>query len=142
MLIKCNNCGAEMDDCDIRCSKCGYINGKNEENISNKPKTIEELKKWYIDSELPNEEITRFFIGKNIQEPRAFGIYKDENTGNYVAYKNKDDGTRTIRYEGDNEQLAVYELYMRLLEEIANQNYNIKHNISKKFPIENIIEKE
>lgn len=44
------------------------------------PKTIEELKQWYVDHKLPDENITRFFIGKNYTEKRAFGIYKDEQT--------------------------------------------------------------
>ena len=83
-------------------------------------KTIEELKQWYVDHNLPDENITRFFIGKNYTEKRAFGIYKDEQTGNVVVYKNKDDGTRAIRYEGKDEAYGVNELYIRLKEEIIN----------------------
>mgnify|MGYP004510202489 CR=1 FL=1 len=41
------------------------------------PKTIEELKQWYNDMNLPSETTTRFFIGKNVTYKRAFGIYQD-----------------------------------------------------------------
>lgn len=84
------------------------------------PATIEELKQWYEAMELPPEETTRFFIGKNITEPRAFGIYQAED-GSYVVYKNKNDGTRAVRYKGDNQAYAVNELRLRLVQEIANQ---------------------
>ena len=143
MLIDCKNCGAKIEDCDIRCPKCGQVNKMNEPQENSKPKTIEELKKWYISRELPNEEITRFYIDKNIQEPKAFGIYRDEYVGNYIVYKNKEDGSRSIRYEGNDEEVAVNEFYMRLLEEIRNQNYHIKSNVSnlsEKIPIEDFTE--
>lgn len=89
------------------------------------PQTIEELKMAYIDKNLPSEETTRFFIGKDYKHPRAFGIYKDESTGNFVVYKNKADGTRAIRYEGPDEAFAVEEIYKRLCDEIINQKSNI-----------------
>ena len=38
------------------------------------PKTIEELKQWYIDRNLPAERVTRFFIGKDYKGSKAFGI--------------------------------------------------------------------
>ena len=41
------------------------------------PRTIEELKAWYAAHHLPPEDVTRFFIGKDVREPRAFGIYRD-----------------------------------------------------------------
>lgn len=84
------------------------------------PKTIEELKLWYDWHNLPPEEVTRFFIGKNITEPKAFGIYKNER-GECVVYKNKANGERAIRYQGADEPFAVGELLQRLREEIANQ---------------------
>lgn len=88
------------------------------------PKTIEELKIAYVEKNLPNEETTRFFIDKDYKYPRAFGIYKDEVTGNFVVYKNKADGTRAIRYEGPDEAFAVKELYTRLEQEVINQKSN------------------
>lgn len=91
------------------------------------PETIEELKMAYIDKNLPSEEITRFFIGKDYKHPRAFGIYKDEITGNFVVYKNKADGTRAVRYEGPDEAVAVKEIYIRLCDEIINQKSSIQN---------------
>ena len=83
------------------------------------PRTIEELCAWYAARNLPPEEVTRFFIGKDIKEPRAFGIYRDGDR--FVVYKNKDDGSRAVRYHGPDEAYAVNELYQRLKQEIANQ---------------------
>ena len=84
------------------------------------PTTIEEFKQWYEGQGLPSEEVTRFFIGKNITAPKAFGIYKNEQ-GEYVVYKNKANGERAIRYQGSDEAHAVGELFLRLKDEIANQ---------------------
>lgn len=105
------------------------------------PKTIEELKQWYKDMNLPHETETRFFIGKNVTYKRAFGIYQDHETNNFVVYKNKDTGERKIRYEGKNEAHAVKELYDRLATEIKNQKAhnaqnskqcNLKNNSNQK----------
>lgn len=64
--------------------------------------------------------MTRFFIGKDIAEPKAFGIYKNER-GEYVVYKNKASGERAIRYQGPDETFAVSEILQRLRDEIASQ---------------------
>ena len=66
-------------------------------------------------------------IGKNIKEPKAFGIYKDGR--NFIVYKNKANGQRAVRYKGTDEAYAVNELYMRLKEEILNQKSN---NLTKR----------
>lgn len=84
------------------------------------PVTIEELKLWYAWHNLPAEEVTRFFIGRNITEPKAFGIYKNEQ-GECVVYKNKMNGERAVRYQGTDEAFAVGELLQRLKDEIASQ---------------------
>lgn len=88
------------------------------------PQTIEELQQWYKEHNLPDEETTRFFIGKNYKGARAFGIYKDEISSKIVVYKNKSDGSRAIRYEGTNESFAVNEIWTKLKEEIQNQKAN------------------
>lgn len=62
-------------------------------------------------AQLPPEEVTRFFIGKNITEPKAFGIYRD-STGDFVVYKNKSDGQRAIRYQGADEAYALIQDYV------------------------------
>ena len=120
MQVKCNYCGALIDDASETCPKCGAPLSGEHRTAKEQPKTIEELKAWYVAHHLPPEEITRFFIGKNVTEPRAFGIYRDGN-GDCVVYKNKSDGERAIRYKGVDEQYAVNELYQRLKAEIADQ---------------------
>ena len=97
------------------------------------PKTIAGLK-TYMDRTGLSSVDTRFFIGIDYKEPRAFGIYKDESTGNFVVYKNKSDGSRTIRYNGPDEAFAVSELYDRLHVEIDNQR---THFAAKDSPLFN-----
>lgn len=128
----CNYCGMEISDTDEKCLNCGANNPNYKRSGYRVPKTIEELKLWYSDMNLPSEETTRFFIGKNIKEPRAFGIYKNDS-GEFVVYKNKDTGERKIRYQGTDESFAVNELYLRLKEEINNQKSHGKNkNANKK----------
>ena len=121
MNIKCNYCGSEFDETLEKCPNCGASNANVKRSVIDQPKTIEELKEWYSDKKLPPYETTRFFIGIDYKGPRAFGIYKDENSGKCVVYKNKDTGVRAIRYEGTDEAYAVNELFMRLKQEILQQ---------------------
>ena len=138
--IKCEYCGEYILDTDERCSYCGAVNENHTRVAKETPTTIEELKSWYQARNLPPAETTRFFIGKDIKEPRAFGIYKD-NIGNFIVYKNKSNGERAIRYKGTDEAYAVNELYLRLKEEILNQKSlnvlkakkNIKFNSSNSY---------
>ena len=95
------------------------------------PKTIEELKQWYVDKNLPPEDTTRFFIGTDYKDARAFGIYQDEATGDFIVYKNKSDGSRAIRYQGKDEAHAVNELFLKLRDEIANQKVNNGYEINR-----------
>ena len=124
MKIKCDYCGSEVDGSLSNCPNCGGVLNIVR-TASEAPKTIDELKAWYKERNLPDESITRFFIGKDIKEPKAFGIYKNNN-GDYVVYKNKSDGTRAVRYQGADEEYAVNELYQRLRSEIADQKENGK----------------
>ena len=82
---------------------------------------LEQVSGGYIKkSALSNYEVTRFFIGMDRHESRCFGIFKKPD-GNILVYKNKDDGTRAVRYDGPDETYAVNEFYQRLKTEIANQ---------------------
>lgn len=127
MNVKCDYCGSMVDERSQNCPICGApLSGVNR-TASQEPKTIEELQAWYTAHNLPPEHITRFFIGKNIQEPKAFGIYKNE-VGDCVVYKNKANGERAIRYQGADEAYAVNELYQRLRAEIVDQK---AHNRGK-----------
>ena len=120
MKIKCDYCGQMVEESLQTCPNCGAALSGVNRMASSQPQTIEELKQWYISHNLPPEHITRFFIGKNIKEPKAFGIYKDDN-GDFVVYKNKANGERAVRYQGHDEGYAVNELYQRLRAEIADQ---------------------
>ena len=120
MKVKCDYCGQLIDENLPTCPNCGGSLSTSNRVAGGQPKTIEELQKWYTDHNLPPERITRFFIGKDIKEPKAFGIYKNSN-GDFVVYKNKSTGERAVRYEGADEGYAVNELYQRLKAEIADQ---------------------
>ena len=121
MKIRCEYCNNYLDDTLEKCPGCGAPN-KNYKRVGDGvPTTIEELEIWYKEHNLPPYETTRFFIGIDYKEPKAFGIYKDSNTGNFVVYKNKDTGERAVRYEGNDEKYAVNELYLKLKEEILHQ---------------------
>ena len=84
------------------------------------PKTIDELKD-YCERNGFTPSKTRFFVGYDYSGAKAFGVYKDDATGEFVVYKNKADGTRAVRYRGTDEEFAVVELYDRLQQEIGNQ---------------------
>lgn len=121
MKINCNFCGTAFNDTEEMCPHCGAPNAGIVRTASDQPITIEQLKKWYEDRGLPPYNVTRFFIGEDYKEPRAFGIFKNEDTGVCTVYKNKDNGERAIRYEGTDEAYAVNELYQRLKQEIIQQ---------------------
>ncbi|HKM21583.1 MAG TPA: zinc ribbon domain-containing protein [Lachnospiraceae bacterium] len=125
MKIKCGYCGSFIDDTNEKCPNCGGVNDHLVRSAHGVPKTIEELKQWCLNKNIPLEQ-ARFFIGEDYRGARAFGIYKDENTENFIVYKNKSDGSRAVRYEGKDEAYAVNELYMRLKEEILNQKQHLK----------------
>lgn len=120
MKIKCEYCGSMIQDTADVCPHCGASNTNVVRVANGTPKTIEELQQWYKDRGLPPYETTRFFIGIDYKKPRAFGIYKGED-GNFVVYKNKDNGERAVRYKGNDEAYAVNELFMRLKQEIIQQ---------------------
>jgi len=133
MKVKCSFCGNMINDTLTRCPDCGAPNENVRRVASGQPKTIEELKNWYRDRGLPEYKVTRFFIGENYQGARAFGIYYDEITSNYIVYKNKDTGERAIRYEGSDEAYAVNELYQRLKQEIIEQkSHKIDGSLAKR----------
>ena len=120
MLKKCEYCDSYYDDTLPECPNCGAIN-KNVRRTNNEtPHTIEELQAFFAAKHIDENQV-RFFIGKDVREPKCFGIYKNEN-GDFVVYKNKSDGTRAIRYEGTDEAYAVNELFMRLENELINQH--------------------
>lgn len=129
MKIKCSYCRNEFNDTLEKCPNCGAPNEGVIRTADRQPVTVEQLKEWYTSKGLPPYEVTRFFIGENYKQPKAFGIYKDEQSGNFVVYKNKASGERAIRYEGTDEAYAVNELFQRLKQEIIEQK---AHNVQRR----------
>lgn len=121
MAHKCEYCGQSIEDNLEKCPNCGAVNSNYQRAAITQPKTIEELKLWYKQMNLPPEETTRFFIGKDHRAAKCYGIYQDPDTNKFVVYKFKADGTRAVRYEGDDEAYAVNEIFQKLREVIAVQ---------------------
>ena len=118
----CEFCGSTITSNDSKCPNCAAPNPlyvDDTAKIITDPKTIEELQEYCAERGMPLQRM-RFFIGVDYKEPKAFGIFKDEN-GMVTVYKNKADGTRAIRYKGSDEAHGVSELYLKLLEECHNR---------------------
>ena len=96
MKIKCDWCGSWINDFDQVCPNCGGVNNNYNRHANGVPQTIEELKAWAKEMNLPLEDM-RTFIGEDYKGAKAFGIYKDETDGTFVVYKNKEDGTRAVQ---------------------------------------------
>ena len=106
MKIKCEFCGSYISDTDEKCPNCGAPNANMVRSADGVPKTSEDLAKAFCAAHNMPLEKMRFFIGVDFREPRAFGIYRDEN-GDFIVYKNKADGSRAVRYRGKDEAYAV-----------------------------------
>lgn len=119
MKNRCEYCDGLLEDTQERCPNCGAPNSRYQRSSVDVPRTIEELQQWYREHNLPPEEVTRFFIGRDYRGAKAFGIYRDG--GRVIVYKNKADGSRAVRYDGSDEAYAVNELYLKLKERIAEQ---------------------
>ena len=118
---KCPYCGGTVRSDEKYCPHCGAKNENYTEDTPRQiiqPKTIEELKEYCAERGMPLLRM-RFFIGEDFKEPRAFGIFKDGDR--FVVYKNKDNGSRAIRYQGPDEAYAVNELFQKLLSECHNR---------------------
>lgn len=119
---KCEYCGSTITSDERTCPNCGATNPlfvADTPKVILTPHTIDELKEYCAERGMPLLRM-RFFIGEDFKEPKAFGIYRDGNE--FVVYKNKDDGSRAIRYRGTDEQHAVSELYLKLLDECHKRN--------------------
>lgn len=119
MKIKCDYCGNNINSTDDVCPHCGAPNAHVERAAQGVPTSIEELSAYFQKNGI-SEEQTRFFIGKDTQQAKAFGIFKDEN-GVVTVYKNKSDGSRAVRYQGTDEAYAVNEIYQKFVEERSKQ---------------------
>lgn len=120
MKIPCEYCGQMIPETVQVCPHCGAANRKVKRSAYGVPTTIEELRAYCQRHNLPLKDM-RVFLGEDYRGAKAFGIYRDGRTGNFVVYKNKADGTRAVRYEGNDEAYAVNELYMKIKERVAEQ---------------------
>ncbi len=120
MKIKCEYCESFIDDSEDFCPNCGAVNANMKRVANGVPTTIEELKAFCVEHNLPLT-LMRFYIGEDYRLPKAFGIYKDEDSGEFIVYKNKSDGSRAIRYQGLDEAYAVNEIYLKLQVEMQKQ---------------------
>lgn len=120
MKIKCDYCGNLIDDTNEKCPQCGSVNKKVKRTANGAPTTMEGLERFANERGLPLKKM-RFFIGEDFRGPRAYGIYKDILSGDYIVYKNHSDASRSVRYKGPDEAYAVNELYQKLKSEVNNQ---------------------
>lgn len=120
MKIKCDYCGNYIDDTNEKCPECGSVNKNVKRTAKGVPTTMEELERFANEKGLPLRKMG-FYIGEDFRGPRAYGIYKDIMSGDYIVYKNHSDASRSIRYKGPDEAYAVNELYQKLKSEVANQ---------------------
>lgn len=120
MLIQCKYCGSNYSDTLLECPNCGAANDCVNRTAAGAPKTIEELLDWTRQHHLPLEQM-RTYIGQDVRSARAYGIYKDPVSGDFVVYKNKSDGSRAERYRGKDEAYAVNELYQKIKTRVTEQ---------------------
>lgn len=125
MKIPCEYCGQMIPETEQKCPYCGAANKRVKRTAYGVPATIEELRAWCQAHNLPLQDM-RVFIGEDYRGAKAFGIYQDKATGNFVVYKNKADGTRAIRYEGNDEAYAVNELYVKIKERVDVQRSHMR----------------
>ena len=114
---KCPYCDGVIRSDEKICPHCGAVNESYIEDTPRtvqQPRTIEELKEYCAERGMPLLRM-RFFIGEDYREAKAFGIYREGR--NVVVYKNKADGSRAIRYRGPDEEHAVKEIFLKLLDE-------------------------
>ncbi len=118
MKVKCEFCDNYFEDTEPSCPYCGGANTAvgNHRFSNGVPKTIEELKQWAEQYNVPLAEM-RVYIGDNHHSPKCIGIYREGP--DVIVYKNKSDGTRAIRYQGSDEAYAVNEVYLKIKEMMA-----------------------
>ena len=131
MRVKCSYCGDYIDDTELECPNCGATNEQLKRSADGIPKTIEELKTFAAQKNIPLSQM-RFFLDYDMKEPRAYGIYKDEY-GNFIVYKNKSNGERAVRYKGSDEAYAVNEIYQKLRTEMAEQKIQQAENLHQTY---------
>lgn len=94
---------------------------KDQEKLPLKVSSLEEINNIIGYFQIPIFDVCRFAIGFDCKESKCFGIYYDQYLGEYVVYKNKADGSRAIRYQGPDEQMACQIIWDKFIEEVKNR---------------------
>ena len=126
-MVRCTFCDNLMRETDLNCPFCGTPHDPAGRSAPSAPQTMYELRKFAETVGISLERL-HFHLGEDYKGRCAFGMYRDEKTGNFVVYKNKDNGKRAIRYEGPDEAYAVNELYQKLKERIALYKKDPNHD--------------
>ena len=116
-VFQCQFCGGTVRTDERTCPHCGGTNEKYTAEAPRTlllPKTIEEMKEYCTARKIPLLRL-RFFIGEDCREPKAYGIFR-AGENRFIAYKNKADGSRSVRYDGPDEAYAVSEIFAKLME--------------------------
>lgn len=113
MKVKCENCGLIYDASSEKCPECGeHIREQN--MISDSvPDSLESLQKFVRDNNIDLKKL-KLYINEDTKQIGAYGMIKDEY-GDFTFYRNRSDGTRSVRYKGNNEAFAVNEFYRILI---------------------------
>ena len=99
--------------------------------------TLTELETFFFEKKIPQEKI-RFFVNEDRRDPKCFGIYQDVDSGNFIVYKNKADGSRYIRYNGPDEAQAVHFFFSKLKEEM-NIRDTVKNSKGKSINAQKVV---
>lgn len=83
------------------------------------PETIEELRNFCVIKGISLFQVG-FYLGSDHIGPNAHGIYKDYWSGDFIVYRNMEDGSREVIYQGQDEAAAVKETCRQLLYVIKN----------------------
>ena len=90
-----------------------------ENEDSRVPVTIEELKDLCVQRGI-NLYRLGFYLGSDHIGPNAYGVYKDYWTGDFIVYKNIEDGSKEVLYQGQDEATAVSKINEQLQKVLVN----------------------
>lgn len=90
-----------------------------ENEDSRVPVTIEELKDLCAQRGINLYQLG-FYLGSDHIGPNAYGVYKDYWTSDFIVYKNIEDGSKEVLYQGQDEATAVSKINEQLQKVLVN----------------------
>lgn len=90
-----------------------------ENEDSRVPVTIEELKDLCTQRGINLYQLG-FYLGSDHIGPNAYGIYKDYWTNDFIVYRNIEDGSKTVLYQGQDEKEAIEKISEQLNKVLLN----------------------